>query len=36
MLVKELGKALEFLVLIGIFCFFFYEEPEALSYEIFM
>ena len=33
---KELGKALEILLFIGIICFIIYEEPEALSYEIFM
>jgi len=33
---KELGKALEVLIFVGIVCFFLYEEPEALSYEIFM
>ena len=35
-LVKELGKSLEILFFVGLICLFLYEEPEALSYEIFM
>ena len=35
-LTNEIGKSIEFLLAIGLICFFLYAEPEALSYEIFM
>ena len=35
-LVKELGKFIDILLMIGFFCMYFYIEPEALTYEIFM
>ena len=35
-LVNEVGKSLEFFLLIGIICLYLYAEPEALNYEIFM
>lgn len=35
-LVKELGKAIEILLVTGGICLFLFAEPEALSYEIFM
>lgn len=35
-LVKEVGKVIEFLLVISIICLYLYEDPEALSYEIFM
>lgn len=33
---NELGKTVEILLTVGLCCWFLYEEPEALSYEIFM
>jgi hypothetical protein len=33
---NELGKTIDMFLVVGLFCFFLYEEPEALSYEIFM
>lgn len=33
---NELGNTVNMLLIIIIFCYFFYPEPEALSYEIFM
>jgi len=35
-LMNELGTFLEVVVLLNIFCWWIYPEPEALSYEIFM
>lgn len=33
---NELGSFIEFLVILNLFCWWLYPEPEALSYEIFM
>lgn len=33
---NELSKTIDMLLIIMVFCFFLYAEPEALSYEIFM
>ena len=33
---NEISKVIDIILLIGFFCFFLYEMPEALSYEIFM
>ena len=33
---NELSKTIDVLLLTGLFCFFLYEMPEALTYEIFM
>lgn len=35
-LLNELGTFIEFIVLLNIFCWWIYPDPEALSYEIFM
>lgn len=35
-LANELGSFIEFLVILNLFCWWLYPEPEALSYEIFM
>lgn len=35
-LTNELGKLLDFFVILGCVCEFLYSDPEALSYEIFM
>ena len=35
-LANELSAALDVLVLVGIVCFFFYSDPECLTYELFM
>ncbi len=35
-LLNELGSFFEVLVILNIICWFLYDEPEALSYEIFM
>jgi quinol-cytochrome oxidoreductase complex cytochrome b subunit len=33
---NEVSKSIDIILLIGFFCFFLYEIPEALTYEIFM
>lgn len=35
-LLNELSKTIDIILLVGFFCFFLYEMPEALTYEIFM
>ncbi|HOY90420.1 MAG TPA: hypothetical protein PK891_01750 [Bacteroidales bacterium] len=33
---NEISLTIDMLLIVGFFCFFLYEMPEALTYEIFM